>query len=47
MWSSQRGQGDPRAAVEHDPGSSVTVTWTDTLGASQTATVVLTTGPPA
>jgi S1-C subfamily serine protease len=33
--------------VQHDPGSSVTVTWTDTSGASHTATVVLTTGPPA
>jgi S1-C subfamily serine protease len=33
--------------VQHDPGSSVTVTWTDTSGASHTATVVLSTGPPA
>ena len=33
--------------VQHNPGSSVTVTWTDTSGASHTATVVLTAGPPA
>jgi S1-C subfamily serine protease len=33
--------------VAHDPGSSVTVTWTDTAGTSHTASVVLTTGPPA
>ncbi len=33
--------------VAHAPGSSVTVTWTDTAGTSHTASVVLTTGPPA
>jgi S1-C subfamily serine protease len=33
--------------IQHAPGSSVTVTWTDASGASHTSTVVLTTGPPA
>ncbi|MBJ7595275.1 MAG: trypsin-like peptidase domain-containing protein [Candidatus Dormibacteraeota bacterium] len=33
--------------VAHDPGSSVSVSWTDTAGASHTATVTLTSGPPA
>jgi S1-C subfamily serine protease len=35
------------AIVQHDPGSSVSVTWTDTAGHSHTAQVTLGTGPPA
>jgi len=33
------------AMADLDPGDSVTVTWTDTTGQSQTATVTLATGP--
>jgi S1-C subfamily serine protease len=33
--------------VQHNPGSSVSVSWTDQSGGTHTATVVLTTGPPA
>jgi S1-C subfamily serine protease len=32
--------------VQHDPGTSVSVTWTDTSGNSHTAHVTLGTGPP-
>jgi S1-C subfamily serine protease len=35
------------AIVTHNPGDSVSVTWTDTTGHSHTATVQLTSGPPA
>jgi S1-C subfamily serine protease len=35
------------AIVQHDPGSSVSVTWTDGAGHSHTAQVTLGTGPPA
>jgi S1-C subfamily serine protease len=35
------------AIVTHNPGASVTVTWTDPAGASHTATVTLSSGPPA
>jgi S1-C subfamily serine protease len=35
------------AIVQHDPGSSVSVTWSDTSGHSHTAQVTLGTGPPA
>ncbi|WP_081416302.1 S1C family serine protease [Gryllotalpicola ginsengisoli] len=35
------------ALAEHEPGDRVTVTWTDTAGASHTATVTLTEGPAA
>jgi S1-C subfamily serine protease len=35
------------AIVKHDPGSSVSVTWSDTSGHSHTAQVTLGTGPPA
>jgi S1-C subfamily serine protease len=35
------------AIVTHNPGASVSVTWTDTAGASHTATVTLSSGPPA
>ncbi|MEO8898786.1 MAG: trypsin-like peptidase domain-containing protein [Candidatus Dormibacter sp.] len=35
------------AIVQHNPGSSVSVTWTDTSGHSHTAQVTLGTGPPA
>ena len=31
----------------YHPGNSVTLTWVDTSGQTQTATVVLATGPPA
>jgi S1-C subfamily serine protease len=37
-----------QAALErHHPGDSVTIRWTDQSGQTQSATVVLTTGPPA
>lgn len=35
------------AIVKHEPGESVSVTWTDPGGQSHTATVTLSTGPPA
>jgi S1-C subfamily serine protease len=35
------------AIVQHQPGTSVSVTWTDTSGTSHTAKVTLGTGPPA
>jgi S1-C subfamily serine protease len=35
------------AIVTHNPGASVTVTWTDPAGTSHTATVTLSSGPPA
>ena len=35
------------AIVAHDPGSSVSVSWTDRAGVAHTATVTLTSGPPA
>jgi len=35
------------AIVAHNPGASVSVTWTDPQGASHTATVTLGSGPPA
>jgi len=35
------------AIVAHNPGASVSVTWTDTAGNSHTATVTLASGPPA
>ena len=35
------------AIVAHDPGASVSVTWTDPQGVSHTATVTLGSGPPA
>jgi S1-C subfamily serine protease len=35
------------AIVQHNPGTSVSVTWTDTSGQSHTAQVTLGTGPPA
>ncbi|HEX4580138.1 MAG TPA: trypsin-like peptidase domain-containing protein, partial [Candidatus Dormibacteraeota bacterium] len=35
------------AIVQHAPGSSVSVSWTDTAGNSHTAQVTLGTGPPA
>jgi len=35
------------AIAAHDPGDSVTITWTDTVGETQSATVVLTEGPAA
>ena len=35
------------AIVAHNPGASVSVTWTDTAGSSHTATVTLVSGPPA
>ncbi len=35
------------AIVAHNPGSSVSVSWTDTAGNSHTATVTLASGPPA
>ncbi len=34
------------AIMAHNPGSSASVSWTDTAGASHTATVTLTSGPP-
>jgi S1-C subfamily serine protease len=34
------------AIMAHNPGSSVSVSWTDTAGASHTATVTLASGPP-
>ena len=34
------------AIMAHNPGSSVSVSWTDTAGASHTATVTLGSGPP-
>ncbi|MDQ6856526.1 MAG: S1C family serine protease, partial [Candidatus Dormibacteraeota bacterium] len=34
------------AIMAHDPGSTVSVSWTDSSGASHTATVTLATGPP-
>ena len=35
------------AIVTHNPGASVSVSWTDTAGNSHTATVTLASGPPA
>jgi S1-C subfamily serine protease len=35
------------AIVAHNPGASVSVTWTDPQGVSHTATVTLGSGPPA
>jgi S1-C subfamily serine protease len=35
------------AIIQHNPGSTVSVSWTDPAGATHTANVVLTTGPPA
>jgi S1-C subfamily serine protease len=35
------------AIVAHNPGASLSVTWTDTAGTSHTATVTLASGPPA
>ncbi|HEX4755818.1 MAG TPA: trypsin-like peptidase domain-containing protein [Candidatus Dormibacteraeota bacterium] len=35
------------AIVQHNPGTSISVTWTDTGGHSHTAQVTLGTGPPA
>jgi S1-C subfamily serine protease len=35
------------AIVTHNPGDSVTVTWADPAGTSHTATVTLSSGPPA
>jgi len=35
------------ALADLDPGDSVTITWTDTAGNGQSATVTLATGPAA
>jgi S1-C subfamily serine protease len=35
------------ALVSHHPGDRVSVTWTDSTGTSQTATLTLASGPPA